>query len=261
MRPKRNRLFHSGQFPLRRALDVLDWLHRTAPDTARRLTERLDLNPARLAHWRDVIARLFIPQDPQSGLIEQFAGFFDLEDLDWDALEPRTRSIQELLGIERTNQVQAIKQPDVLMLLYLLRDRFDEKTLRTNWAYYVPRTDHTYGSSLGPAIHAILACWLGMPEVAYEHFMRAALVDLDDVRGNAADGVHAASAGGVWQALAFGFAGLQLTPEGVKTHPALPAHWRRLHFPVMHQGRLFHIEVKGAGDARRRDGDEGDKRL
>jgi len=36
--------------------------------------------------------------------------------------------------------------------------------------------------------------------------MRAALVDLKDVRGSASEGIHAASTGGVWRAV-FGFAG------------------------------------------------------
>jgi len=175
--------------------------------------------------------------------MEQFEGFFELEDIDWQALEPRGRSVQSLLGIERTNQVQALKQADVLMLLYLLGDRYDLETKRVNWDYYQPRTDHPHGSSLGPAVHAILACELGMPEVAYEHFMRAALVDLKDVRGNASEGIHGASAGGVWQAVVFGFAGLRLTADGYTVNPKLPASWRRLAFSFRHRGLEMHVEL------------------
>jgi len=177
--------------------------------------------------------------------MEQFEGFFELEDIDWQALEPRRQSVQSLLGIERTNQVQALKQPDVLMLLYLLGDRYDVETKRVNWEYYEPRTDHTYGSSLGPAIHAILACELGMSEAAYEYFMRAALVDLEDVRGNAAEGIHGGSAGGVWQAVVFGFAGLRLTAEGYTLNPRLPAAWRRLAFSFRHHGLEVRVDLLG----------------
>jgi kojibiose phosphorylase len=84
-----------------------------------------------------------------------------------------------------------------------------------------------------------------MPRVAYEHFMRAALVDLEDVRGNAADGVHAASAGGVWQAVVFGFAGLRLTGDGYTFNPRLPAHWRRLAFRFRHLGSEVHVDLPG----------------
>ena len=82
------------------------------------------------------------------------------------------------------------------------------KTVRVNYDYYNPRTDHTYGSSLGPSIQAIMACDVGKPDDAYEHFIRAVRADLRDVRGNAGDGIHAASAGGTWQAVVFGFGGL-----------------------------------------------------
>ena len=48
--------------------------------------------------------------------------------------------MREILGPERTNRSQVIKQPDVLMLLYLLRDRFTSEDLEANWRYYTPRT-------------------------------------------------------------------------------------------------------------------------
>jgi len=232
------------QWHLERALDTLAWLRERHPDKARELEERLDLSQARLARWEDIRRRIAIPHDPASGLIEQFEGFFALEELDWGALEPRTRSVQELLGMERIQHVQAIKQPDVLMLLYLLRDEYDEKALRVNWDYYAPRTDHTYGSSLGPAIHAILACALGKRDAAYTHFLRAALVDLEDLRKNTKDGIHAASAGGVWQAIVMGFAGMALTPEGPTFAPRLPKGWRRLQFTLKYRGRAFPVDLQ-----------------
>lgn len=233
------------QWHLETALETLAWLRREHPDRAAELEEQLDLSPERLAHWADIIGCLHILHDPETRLMEQFEGFFELEDIDWQALEPRSQSIQSLLGIERTNEVQALKQADVLMLLYLLGDRHDLETKRVNWDYYQPRTDHAHGSSLSPAIHAILACELDISDVAYEHFMRAALVDLEDVRGNTTDGVHGASAGGVWQTVVFGFAGLRLTADGYTLNPCLPASWRRLAFNLRHRGLEVHVDLLG----------------
>lgn len=243
-----NNAFTNGmsRWHLKTALETLSWLRRHHPQKAAELEARLDLTSERLAHWADVIGRLYILHDPESGLIEQFDGFFDLEEVDWVGLEPRTRSIQALLGIEGTRQVKALKQPDVLMLLYLLRDEYDERTKRANWDYYVPRTDETYGSSVGPAVHAIMACELGMPDVAYQHFMRTALVDLEDVRGNAAEGIHGGSAGGLWQAVVFGFAGLKVSEKGWSTEPRLPVHWRRLAFHFIHGGKLVKVDLTPA---------------
>jgi len=230
---------------LETALEALAWLRREHPAEAAKLEACLDLSPERLAHWAHIIGHLHILHDPETGLMEQFEGFFELEDMDWEALEHRKQSIQALLGTERINEVQALKQPDVLMLLYLLGDQYDLETRRVNWDYYYPRTDHTYGSSLGPAIHAILACELNMPELAYEHFLRAALVDLEDVQGNTADGIHGASAGGVWQAVVFGFAGLRVTADGYTLNPRLPSSWRRLAFSFQHRGLEVRVDLPG----------------
>jgi beta-phosphoglucomutase len=232
------------QWHLATALKVLAWLRRHDPDRATALEKQLDLNPERLRHWADVIGCMRILHDPESDLIEQFDGFFDLEDVNLANYEPRTQSMQALLGIEGANQSQILKQPDVLMLLYLLYDHYDRQTLQTNWDYYAPRTDHTFGSSLGPAIHAILACELDMPEDAYEHFMRAALVDLEDVRGNTPDGAHAASAGAVWQALVFGFGGVRLKEAGPVAAPHLPSHWKRLKFRLQYRGQWYEFDLK-----------------
>jgi beta-phosphoglucomutase len=234
---------------LETALHVLGWLRRHDSEHADELARRLDLSTERLRRWTDVIGCMFVPHDPESRLIEQFEGFFDLEDVDLEVYEPRVRSMQAILGIEGANRVQVIKQADVLMLLYLLPDRYDADTLRTNWDYYAPRTDHTYGSSLGPCIHAILACEVGSVQEAYEHFMRAALVDLQDVRGNTADGIHAASAGGLWQSAVFGFGGVRLTPDGPVAHPRLPAHWTRLKFRLCYRGQWYDFDLQPAASS------------
>jgi kojibiose phosphorylase len=231
---------------LETALEVLAWLRRTDPEQADALTERLDLTPERLARWNAIIEDIFVLHDPETGLIEQFEGFFSLKEVDLAGYEPRSRSMQALLGGEETNRSQVLKQADVLMLLYLLRDRFDRPTLQANWDYYAPRTDHTHGSSLAPAIHAILSCELGRPDESYQHFMRAALVDLEDLRGNTADGIHAASAGGVWQAVVFGFGGVRLTDAGPVATPRLPAGWTRLKFRLQHRGQWHAFDLSAA---------------
>jgi kojibiose phosphorylase len=239
-----NNAFTNGmvQWHLRSALMLWEWLSHSYPDTAARLQTALNLTPERFNHWAEVAQSLVMRRD-QTGLIEQFDGFFDLEDVNLADYEPRTKSMQALLGIEATNDRQILKQPDVLMLIYLLRQQFDQKTLQANWDYYTPRTDHNYGSSLGPAIQAILACDLNQAEDAYRHFMRAALVDLDDVRLNAAEGIHAASAGGVWQATIFGFGGVRLTEFGPIACPNLPSNWTRLKFRLKWRDQWHEFDI------------------
>ncbi|MHC5742295.1 MAG: glycoside hydrolase family 65 protein [Nostoc sp.] len=232
------------QWHLQSALALWDWLKQAYPETSAQLAQKLNLTTERLHHWAEIQERLFVNKDVQTGLIEQFEGFFQLEDVNLADYEPRSKSLQGLLGIEATNQKQILKQPDVLMLLYLLRDRYDYNTLATNWDYYTQRTDHSYGSSLGPAINAILACDLNQPTEAYTHFLRSALVDLEDVRSNAAEGIHAASAGGVWQAVVFGFGGIRMTQFGPVACPNLPPNWTRLKFRLQWRNEWYDFDLQ-----------------
>lgn len=231
------------QWHLRTAQQVLAWLRDHYPQQAHALSARLELTDEELARWQEVAENVIILHDEESGLITQFEGFFDLKEVDWERYADRTQSMQVLLGIDGANAHQVLKQADVLMLLCLLRDEYDEKTWRANWDAYMPLTDHRYGSSLGPSIHAWAACEMDRPEEAYEHFMLAARADLRDVRGNAGDGIHAASAGGVWQAAVFGFAGLRLAGDGYEVTPTLPNHWRRLAFSFYLRGERHSVDI------------------
>ena len=238
-----------AKWHLETALDVLAWLNKNNTEKHAELVGALDLTKDRLAHWAGVIDDMLLLEDPETGLIEQFAGYFDLEDADIDAMRDpnRTRSMQAILDIEGCAETQILKQPDVLMLQYLLPERFTSEQVKTNYDYYDPRTDHEHGSSLGPSISAIMACRVGDAEDAYQHFMRAARADLLDVRHNASDGIHAASAGGLWQATVFGFGGLQLHEDGSWTiQPQLPHHWTRLAFKFYHRGKLETVDIRPA---------------
>ncbi len=226
------------------ALDALHWLQYTAPDKAQELAQRLDLNEKRLAVWHDVIARMRILQDKQTGLFEQFDSFFQHEPLDQEKFKGRTTSYQGLLGVKEVERYRISKQADVLMLLTVLDEHFDLKTKKVNWDYYYPITDHDYGSSLTPALHAILACELGLDETAYQMLMKGALVDLEDQRGNTNEGIHDACAGAVWQAAVLGFAGLRLTDDGYTTAPCWPNDWKRLAFNFFHKGQQISIDLR-----------------
>ena len=189
-----------AQWHLEKAMFVFDWLFHHYPDKAIELQKTLQLTSERRSRWQDIINNLWISYDSTTGLIEEFENFFKIEDINLADYEPRTKSMQSILGIDGANKRQVLKQPDVLMLIYLMRQSqefpYDPKILKANWDYYARRTDITYGSSLGPAIHAILASDLGDVQEASDRFWQAVLVDIEDTRGNAAEGIHGASAGG-----------------------------------------------------------------
>jgi trehalose/maltose hydrolase-like predicted phosphorylase len=227
------------QWHLQQALKLLDWLNTHAPKDAARLMQQLDLSPARLDHWRDVIARMFIPFDTDRQIHIQFEGFFDLEYIPVPKYEPRVGGLWGVLGHERALQSQMIKQADVVMLIALLGDEVGSReVMLNNWNTYFPRCDH--GSSLSPAIHAWVAARLGLIDEATHLFEHAAFIDLEDNKGNVADGIHGAACGGLWQAVVRGFCGLHIAPDGtVQIAPQLPPHWKRVRFNVTYRGQKY----------------------
>nr|WP_082650710.1 glycoside hydrolase family 65 protein [Mastigocoleus testarum] len=236
------------QWHLEKALNIYDWLSKTYPEQTLELEEKLQLTSKRRWRWRDIVENIWIPYDPETGLFEQFEGFFKLEDTKLADYQPRTRSMQAILGIKETSKRQILKQPDVLMLLYLMGRTPDtdygEEVLRKNWDYYAPRTDITYGSSLGPAVQGLVAASLGKTVEAYKYFRLAALVDLENTRGNAAEGIHAASCGSIWQAVIFGVAGVKFTQDGPVTKPNLPNAWKRMKFKLYWRGDWYEFDLK-----------------
>lgn len=234
-----------SQWNILTALDVLNWLQAYHPTRAAELTRSLNLSPETLAHWRTVAGKMLLNVHP-NGLIEQFDGFFALQDVNLQDYEPRAKSMHEIFGIEAANHYQVIKQPDVLMLPHLLPSEYGQEQIRVNYDYYTTRTDYSYGSSLGPSIQAIAAAMTGHVEDAYQYFLLAARADLNDVRGNAGDGIHAASAGGIWQAVVFGFCGLRINKDGWTIEPRLPSTWKRVSFRFFYRGRQQVVELPAA---------------
>jgi trehalose/maltose hydrolase-like predicted phosphorylase len=116
--------------------------------------------------------------------------------------------------------------------------------LPANLSYYEPRTAH--GSSLSPAIHAALLARAGWFGPALEWLRVAARIDLDDLTGTTAGGLHLATMGGLWQALAFGFAGVRATQGHLFVDPRLPPAWRALEIGLRYRGAPFRLRI-GSG--------------
>ena len=128
------------------------------------------------------------------------------------------------------------------MLHHLVPEEVMAGSLGPCVAFYEPRTAH--GSSLSPAIHASLLARAGEPERALELFRLAARLDLDDLTGTTAEGVHLATMGGVWQALAFGFLGVSAAGGALAIHPCLPEAWHALALRFRFAGKRVGIRAE-----------------
>jgi len=219
------------------------------PEQWRALSRRLGLEAEEPRRWLQVARELYTGFDEQTGLFEQFRGYFGLEDIDLAPFAQRTAPMDVLLGRERIRRAKIIKQPDVVMLVHLLWERLPPEVRKANFEYYEPRCGH--GSSLSPAIHALVAARLGDAALAERYFREAAEIDLSDNMGNAAGGVHVGALGGLWQATVFGFAGLRFTDEGPEHRPNLPPSWRSLSMRFQWRGRWHELALPESGAERR----------
>jgi trehalose/maltose hydrolase-like predicted phosphorylase len=198
--------------------------------------------------WLDTAAALVDGYDATSGVYEEFAGFFGLEPLVIADLAPRRPIAADLLlGAERTAGAQVVKQADVLMLHHLVPGEVEPDSLEKNLAFYEPRTAH--GSSLSPAVHAGLFARAGRLGRAVQLLRIAAEIDLEDLTGTAAGGLHMATMGGVWQALAFGFAGLRPEGDTLLVDPRLPEGWDELELRIRFRGARGRVRVRHDGVA------------
>lgn len=233
-----------ARWNIHRALDVSAILRERWPQTWESLSGRLGLSDDELKQWRCVADALLTGFNSSTGLFEQFAGFFALEDIDLDNYVGRSVPMDVVLGRERTQKSQVVKQADVVALLALLPGEFPGESGEKNFDYYARRCGH--GSSLSRAMHGLVAARLGRSEVALDFFNGTSAIDLDDSEAAIDGGVHIAGLGGIWLVAIFGFAGLSLHADHLRLDPRLPQGWKRLAFRVQWRTRHLHVVITQA---------------
>jgi trehalose/maltose hydrolase-like predicted phosphorylase len=207
-----------------------------------RLCASLAFDDDELESWQTVAAALPIGQDPATGLVEQFRGFFALPRVD---LQGRRGAAAAALIQGRAQRTQVSKQADVVALLAVLPNLFNEASVRANFAYYEAQCTHE--SSLSAALHAVVAARLGETAMALGFFRQAHALDLDGPVGASAGGVHIAAQGGLWQAAVLGFAGVSWQDGTLRLAPRLPPEWGAMDFCLHWQGSHLRVRLDAVG--------------
>lgn len=215
---------------LRFAADTLDELRRTDEARYHDLVARLAIDEGEPEAWRAAADRMFLMFDEARGIHPQDSDFLNQEPWDFASTPPEHYPLLLHYHPLVLARHQVIKQADLILAMFLLSDHFSREQRRANFLYYEPIT--TADSSLSHAIQCIVAADVGRQETAEAHFRRALFMDLSDWAGNAEDGVHIASAGGVWLALVHGFGGLTDLGGSIALDPHLPRGWESLGFTL-----------------------------
>lgn len=231
---------------LARTLEVLDRL----PGPVRRdVCETADLDAAELDLWDDVSRRLHVPF--HAGVISQFEGFGDLDELDWHAYRDRYGDIRRLDRIleaegDTVNRYQASKQADVLMLGYLfspaelaeLFDRLGHQLDDALWSrtvdHYLCRTSH--GSTLSSLVHGwVLARARRADAWTYVH--EALAGDIADLQGGTTgEGIHLGAMAGTLDVVQRGLTGLETRGGVLRLDPVPLPELSEYGFTIRYRG-------------------------
>ncbi|EAE2068495.1 glycoside hydrolase family 65 protein [Listeria monocytogenes] len=189
------------------------------------------------------LEKIYLPVANESGLIPQDDTFLEKDWINLDKYKAAQGTQGILLDYSRqeVNELQILKQADLVMLFYLFPRMFAPDAVKQNLDYYEKRTIHD--SSLSKAIHAIVENRTGNRAQAYQFFQEACLIDLGSEPHSSDDGLHAASLGAIWLAVVFGFAGIDTSGEILEIAPNIPDSWQSVAFEFSWKGEKILVEI------------------
>jgi trehalose/maltose hydrolase-like predicted phosphorylase len=197
------------------------------------LTVKLGPLEDELGRWKDMSRKMFVPFHGD-GIISQFEGYEELEELDWDAYREKYGNVQRLDRILRAegddpDRYKLAKQADTVMLFFLFPEdelrallerlgyEYSPETARKNIEYYDARTSH--GSTLSFIAHAAVMADID-PEGSWERFMVALESDIGDVQGGTTkEGIHMGVMSGTLDLVQRAYLGSEIRDETLYFDP------------------------------------------
>ncbi|MEO1771177.1 glycoside hydrolase family 65 protein [Candidatus Enterococcus ferrettii] len=193
------------------------------------------------AKWRDIIEKIYLPEDKELGVFVQHDTFLDKDLMPASDLSSEDRPLNQKWSWDKILRSCFIKQADVLQGIYFFNNQFSLEEKKRNFEFYEPMTVHE--SSLSPSVHAVLAAELGKEEKSVEMYQRTARLDLDNYNNDTQDGLHITSMTGSWLAIVQGFAQMKTFDNALSFAPFLPSKWKQYSFHINYRGRLIAVAV------------------
>ena len=237
-----------------RALDVLDKLPANRRDE---LVEKLDITNDEVDLWGQISRKMRLVFHAD-GVLSQFEGYEDLEELDWDAYREKYGNIGRLDRIleaegDSPNRYKLAKQADTVMLLQMLSvdeleelwDRlgydFDPEMIPKTVDYYEQRTSH--GSTLSTMVHAWLHSKINRPK-SWAMFRAALESDINDVQGGTTrEGVHLGAMAGTVDLIQRCYGGIETRNDVLYVNPCLPDEVETMSFSLNYRRQYITLEI------------------
>ncbi len=235
------------------------YLDNLKSESRKALLKKLNFSENEIKEWNDIRTRLNV-NISEDGIIEQFKGYFDLKELDWEGYKKKYGDIHRLDRILKAegkspDEYKLSKQADLIMTFYnlgvegvsdILENmgyKIDEDYFGKNFDYYIKRTSH--GSTLSRLVHSSLEYSYKDPETGWNMYMEALKSDLVDIQGGTTgEGIHCGvMAGTVYRSLCM-FGGLDISGDIPVLCPKLPDHWVGMEYKFTFRDSDFTIKVE-----------------
>jgi alpha,alpha-trehalase len=237
-----------------RALDLIEML---PSEHCSRVRQKLGVQDEEIQRWDDISRkmRLVFHDD---GILSQFEGYADLQELDWDTYSSkygpalRLDRILEAEG-DTANRYKVSKQADVLMLLYLfsaeelrhLFERlgypFDPLLIPKTVDYYLKRTAN------GSTLSKVVSSWVlarSNRSRSWKLFAEALQSDYADVQGGTTpEGIHLGAMAGTVDLIQRCYLGLEARQDVLWLNPQLPAELTRLCLSIRYRQASLCLEA------------------
>ena len=224
------------------AINAIALMQKEAPGQLEKIIDKTAFDNYEITKWKDVSDKMMLPYDDEYGVFVQDDMFLSLEPKSREELD-RERDIpaEEKWTIDKFLKYDLIKQPDVLLTMFLFGNRFSAEQKKRNFKFYEQRTVH--GSSLSPSIHSILASEVGRFNMAYEYYLWASRLDLDNYNTNADQGLHISAMSGTWLNVVHGFGGMEINGEPLAFNPVIPDEWDSYSFRINYRNSVIRVSV------------------
>ncbi len=233
---------YTAKWALEYACGVVDEMKKCAAEKLQQVAEKIGFDYKETIRWQDIADKMILNYDKEMNVYVQDDMYLSLnpiarEELDFEKDIP----IDYKWTIEKNAQYQMSKQADVLLAMFLFRKKFSLDEKKNNYRFYEQRTVH--GSSLSPCIHSILASEVGRYNQAYEYYLYASRIDLDNRNNNTYEGLHISSMAGTWMNIVCGFGGMSYDGKCLEFSPTLPQQWQKYSFKIVYHGNIIKIMV------------------
>ena len=226
----------------KKTFDYTLWaLKNISADKREQLVKKLNVTQSELDYFKKCSDKMLILYDEKTKLFEQHMGYYDLPHIDIHSIPQNEFPLYSHWSYDRIYRNDMIKQPDVLMFMFLYSGDFTLEQKRANYEFYEPRCIHE--SSLSPSVHSILAAEIGKKEQALDFFAFASRLDLDDYNRNTAEGLHTTSIAAAWMNVVYGFGGVRSDGKLLIINPTIPPIWQRYQFKLNYKGCLIEVSV------------------